>query len=82
MLCLASPSPAVIYIIRPHLSRPQVSASSGSQAFLPAHRVKACQALSMLAETEDFCTYKEQYYSNRFAVVRSFCSCVCLLVLS
>lgn len=42
----------------------RVSRSAGAQAFLTAHRLKACQALALLAETEDFCTYKEQYYNN------------------
>ena len=43
----------------------RASSGAGGQAFLTAHRLKACQALALLSETEDFCTYKEQYYNNR-----------------
>jgi hypothetical protein len=31
---------------------------------LKAHRLIACQALSLLVDTEDFITHKESYYTN------------------
>ena len=31
---------------------------------LKAHRLIACQALSLIVDTEDFITHKDSYYSN------------------
>lgn len=36
----------------------------GLESLMQVHRVKAAQALSLLVDTDDFCTYKDQHYQN------------------
>lgn len=31
---------------------------------MQVHKIKAAQALSLLVETDDFCTYKDQHYNS------------------
>lgn len=37
---------------------------TGEVTLLSSHRIKAAQALSLLVETDDFSTHKDQHYSN------------------
>jgi hypothetical protein len=36
----------------------------GGEQLMQVHKIKAAQALSLLVETDDFCTYKDQHYNS------------------